>query len=97
MYGLQARSPRHRGFLPGSRLCRRVLPESSVNANRGITTRTSPFEAVRWPLWQIYAGSLLGYLCGQTLNAWIMVFREEGYQGRFLWLHDCLHPGRRAG
>ena len=39
----------------------------------GFYENQKSFEAVLGPVWQIYAGSLLGYLCGQTLNAWIMV------------------------
>ena len=48
------------------------------------------FESVLGPVWQIYAGSLLGYLCGQTLNAWIMVSMKKATKGRFLWLRMIL-------
>ena len=56
----------------------------------GFYVNQKSFEAVLGPVWQIYAGSLLGYLCGQTLNAWIMVSMKKATKGRFLWLRMIL-------
>ena len=56
------------------------LPAASFYENQ------KAFETVLGPVWQIYAGSLLGYLFGQTLNAWIMVSMKKATGGRFLWL-----------
>ena len=32
-----------------------------------------------------FAGSLLGYLTGQLLNAWVMVAMKKATSGRFMW------------
>lgn len=49
-------------------------------------TGQEAFAQVLGPVWQIFAGSLLGYLFGQTLNAWVMVAMKKASKGRFLWL-----------
>ncbi len=49
-------------------------------------TGQEAFAQVLGPVWQIFVGSLLGYLFGQTLNAWVMVAMKKASKGRFLWL-----------
>lgn len=41
-------------------------------------------EAVLGPVPIIVAGSLTGYLVGQLLNSWVMVWMKQRYQGKFL-------------
>lgn len=43
------------------------------------------FTDVLGPVWQIFAGSLLGYVTGQTLNAWVMVAMKKATAGKALW------------
>ena len=48
-------------------------------------TNQEAFATVLGPVWQIFAGSLLGYLTGQTLNAWVMVAMKKATGGKHLW------------
>ncbi|RLY94148.1 VUT family protein [Kocuria tytonicola] len=56
-----------------------VLPPAPFYENQ------SAFEAVLGPVPLIVAGSLLGYLVGQLLNAYVMVKVKERTQERHLW------------
>ncbi|MDO4918130.1 queuosine precursor transporter [Kocuria sp.] len=56
-----------------------VLPAAPFYENQGA------FEAVLGPVPLIVAGSLLGYLVGQLLNAYVMVKVKERTQEKHLW------------
>lgn len=45
----------------------------------------SALESVLGPVPQILAGSLLGFLVGQTLNSWVLVKLKAATGGRHLW------------
>lgn len=45
----------------------------------------SALESVLGPVPQILAGSLLGFLAGQTLNSWVLVKLKAATGGRHLW------------
>lgn len=44
------------------------------------------FEAVLGPVPRIIGGSLLGFLVGQILNAWVMAMVKKWTRERFLWM-----------
>lgn len=67
-------------FAAGCFLLTLHLPAADFYENQGA------FAAVLGPVWQIFAGSLLGYATGQTLNAWVMVAMKKANNGRFMWL-----------
>ena len=66
-------------FAAGCFLLTVALPPASYYANQ------EAFAVVLGPVWQIFAGSLLGYLTGQLLNAWVMVAMKKATSGRFMW------------
>lgn len=56
-----------------------ALPAADFYENQGA------LEAVLGPVPQILAGSLLGFLVGQTLNSWVLVKLKAATGGRHLW------------
>ena len=66
-------------FAAGCFLLTVALPPASYYANQ------EAFAVILGPVWQIFAGSLLGYLTGQLLNAWVMVAMKKATSGRFMW------------
>ena len=62
-------------FAAGCFLLTVALPPASYYENQ------EAFAIILGPVWQIFAGSLLGYLTGQLLNAWVMVAMKKATPG----------------